>query len=832
MKTIVVIPTYDEKDNVRPMAEAVLKANEAGVGEVEVLFVDDNSPDGTGKVVDEMAAKDGRIRCLHRTKKEGLGKAYVAGFKAALATGADKVVQMDCDFSHDPKDLPRMIAEDADLTIGSRYVKGGSTPGWPFKRRLVSRLGGIFIRTVTGMRIKDPTGGFKCWKRGTLEKLDLDSVESAGYSFQLEMNNRASRGGFAVREIPIVFTDRVAGYSKITAGIAVESVKVSLKLARWKRGGVCETQVVSHHDGCGAQGKIGAVAAVASASALLTAGCASMVVERDVVVYGSSPAALTTAIAAQKAGKSVVIVCPEQRIGGLTTGGLGQTDIGNKAAFGGLALQFYRDVADYYKNEAHWTRQKRSDYLPDGQCSGSLGEDSMWTFEPHAALEILEGWERKYGLAIMRGEWLDRSGAGVSVSNGTITAFRTLSKREYRGKVFVDATYEGDLMAAAGVSYFVGREPNAKYGETIGGIEFREARSHQFFPGVDPYVVKGDRSSGLLPNVEPYDPDEKDGDGDSRVQAYCFRMCLTDDPGNRIPFAKPAGYDERDYELLLRNFEAQSAEELKDPWGNGGFPWINSKMPNRKTDTNNRTGFSTDFIGRNWAWPEASYAEREKIRKAHLDYQRGLMWTLANHPRVPERIRSEVSRWGTCRDEFADGLGDGWQSQLYVREARRLVGEVVMTEHHCRGDAKVARPVALGAYGMDSHHVRRHVGADGFVHNEGDVQDYKLYSSWGDRAHLNPKEWWKGRFAPYGIDYGAIVPKRAECGNLFVPVCLSASHMAFGSIRMEPVFFALGQVAGTAAAMAIDGGGAVQDVDYGKLAARLKADGQVLEWAE
>ena len=455
----------------------------------------------------------------------------------------------------------------------------------------------------------------------------------------------------------------------------------------------------------------------------------------------------------------------------------------------------------------------------------------MWTFEPSAALKILEEWEKKHGLNIRRGEYLDRSKSGVEVEGGKIKSIKTLKGTVYRGRMFVDATYEGDLMAAAGVTYFVGREANSVYGETISGIEMRAAKSHQFVKGVDPYVVKGVPKSGLLPNVEPYNPAEKDGDGDKRVQAYCFRMCLTDVPENRIPFVKPANYRELDYELLLRNLESVDpkvfAEEVKDYWK--FMPWINSKMPNRKTDTNNRTGFSTDFIGRNWSWPEASYAEREKILREHLDYQMGLMWTLANHPRVPEKIRTEFARWGTCKDEFKDGLGNGWQNQLYVREARRLVGDVVMTEHHCRGDRTVTRPVAMGAYGMDSHNVRRHVGADGFVHNEGNVEDYNRYSEFGDRKRLLDPDWRKNRFPPYGVDYGAIIPKRGECANLFVPVCLSASHMAFGSIRMEPVFFALGQVAGTAAAQAIDGGCAVQDLPYAPLRKQLLADGQVIE---
>lgn len=531
-----------------------------------------------------------------------------------------------------------------------------------------------------------------------------------------------------------------------------------------------------------------------------------MVMEADIVIYGSSPAAIAAAVQANRMGRSAVVVSPETRIGGLTTGGLGQTDIGNKSAFGGIALEFYRDVAKWYAESAHWTREKCGDYFPDGQCAGTRCCGSMWTFEPSAALAILEGWERRDKLDIRRGEWLDRD-AGVVKESGRIVSIMTLSGNVYRGKVFVDATYEGDFMAAADVSYTVGREANDAYGETLNGNQPDYAIYHQLNTGVDPYVVPGDLASGLLPGVEPHDPAAKPGDGDKRVQAYCFRMCLTDDPANRIPFAKPEEYDERDYELLFRHLAIA-------PLDRGGMPWINSKMPNRKTDTNNRSGFSTDFIGANWDWPEASYERRAEIFAAHLNYQRGLMWTLANHPRVPEAIRREVSRWGTCRDEFTDGPGEGWQSQLYVREARRMVGEYVMTERECRGEYAAPRSIAMAAYTMDSHHCRRVVGADGFVRNEGDVE-----VPGGD---------------PYPIDYGAIVPKKGECDNLLVPVCLSATHIAFGSIRMEPVFFALGQAAGTAASLASVGRDdpiaplAVQDVPYAALRARLSADGQVL----
>ena len=544
----------------------------------------------------------------------------------------------------------------------------------------------------------------------------------------------------------------------------------------------------------------------------LAGGLALADVSYDVVIYGSSPAALTAAIEAQNHGKTAVIVCPETRIGGLTTGGLGQTDIGNKSAFGGLALQFYKDVADYYKDPANWKYEKRSDYVPDGQCAGSLGEDSMWTFEPSAALKILEGWERKHKLQIVRGEYLDRSATGVRKENGRIVSFKTLSGKVFAGRAFVDATYEGDLLAAAGVSYTVGREPNAQYGETISGIERRLAVSHQFNEGVSAYVKPGDPSSGLLPYVEEDVPDP-DGSGDRRVQAYCFRMCLTDDPSNRIPFVKPEGYDARNYELLLRNLERIDpktfAANASRYWEY--MPWINSRMPNRKTDTNNRTGFSTDFVGQNHRWPEASYEERAKMLKEHLDYQMGLMWTLANDPRVPAPIRTEVAKWGTCRDEFLDGLGHGWQSQLYVREGRRMVGDYVETEADVLQKRRPARPVAMAAYGMDSHNCRRYVDKNGNVRNEGNIED------------------WRAGGKPYPLDYGVIIPKKGDCENLFVPVCVSASHMAFGSIRMEPVFFALGQVAGAAAALSIDAGCAVQDLPYESLEKVLLAGGQVLK---
>lgn len=526
----------------------------------------------------------------------------------------------------------------------------------------------------------------------------------------------------------------------------------------------------------------------------------------DLVIYGGTSAGIAAAIQAKRMNKSVILIEPGSRIGGLTTGGLGQTDIGNKSAIGGISREFYSAIKTYYDDTANWKWQEKAEYQDGGQTRTAAGETSMWTFEPSAALKVYEDLIAENGIELVLDQKLDRSG-GVKKENGVIQSITMLSGTTYRGKVFIDATYEGDLMAAADVSYTTGRESNAQYRETLNGVHPKlrdttmtgmrshNAMNHNFVDGVDPYVVKGDPDSGLLPYINPDGPGEE-GSNDKHLQAYCFRMCLTDHPDNRIPFEKPADYNELNYELLLRNYEA----------GEEGFPWINSSMPNRKTDTNNRTGFSTDFIGQNYNYPEASYEEREAIREAHRNYQKGLMWTLAYHPRMSAHIREEVSRWGTCKDEFA--RGDGWQEQLYVREARRMVGPYVMTQYNCEGLEVAEDAIGMGAYGMDSHHTQRYVTAEGFVKNEGNVE-----------ARVQ---------APYPISYRSITPKPEECNNLLVPVCLSATHIAFGSIRMEPVFMVLGQSAATAASLAVDQGIPVQEVAYEELKEILLRDKQVL----
>lgn len=414
-------------------------------------------------------------------------------------------------------------------------------------------------------------------------------------------------------------------------------------------------------------------------------------------------------------------------------------------------------------------------------------------------------------------ERLERAN-GVEKQGTQITAITMESGKTFRGKMFIDATYEGDLMASAGISYRVGRESNREYGETLNGVQANKfsatlrqtvsvnGSNHNFKDRVDPYIVKGDPSSGLLPFIIN-GPPGVDGQGDEGIQAYCYRMTLTNHPENRIPFQKPEGYNELEYELLFRNYEAvEGPVEEMNTNGAPQVPWINSSMPNRKTDTNNQHGFSTDFVGQNHDYPEASYEEREKIAERHREYQQGLMWSLAYHPRIPEKVRDVVSQWGTCKDEYE--REDGWQQQLYVREARRMVSDYVMTQKNCEGYEVVEDPVGMAAYGMDSHHVQRYVDVNGYVQNEGNVQASVA--------------------GPYPISFRSIIPKKQECSNLVVPVCVSATHIAFGSIRMEPVFMVLGQSAATAAALAINNGTDLHTLNQDELNSQLLKDNQIL----
>jgi hypothetical protein len=521
----------------------------------------------------------------------------------------------------------------------------------------------------------------------------------------------------------------------------------------------------------------------------------------DIVIYGGTSAGIIAAVQAKRMGKSVVVVAPEKHLGGLSAGGLGFTDTGDKSVIGGLSREFYQRVWSHYDRPEAWKWQKREEYGNKGQGTSAMDSvlRTMWIFEPHVAEKVFEAFVTEYKIPVHRNEWLNRA-TGVSKHAGRIVTLTTLSGRTYTGRMFIDATYEGDLMAAAGVKYHVGRESRAQYGEQWNGVQTGVLHHRHHFGvlkrPISPYVTPDDRQSGLLPRISSAPPGEF-GQADNRIQAYCYRMCLTDHPENRIPFEQPEGYDPRQYELLLRVFGAGWRETFQK------FDAI----PNRKTDTNNHGPFSTDNIGMNYDYPDASYERRRAILQEHERYQRGWLYFIANDPRVPAEVREEMRKWGLAKDEFTDN--GGWPHQIYVRESRRMLGTFVMTENELLKTRPTPDPVGMGSYTIDSHNVQRYVTPDGAVQNEGDIG-----------VSTN---------GPYSIAYGALVPRRGQADNLLVPVCVSSSHIAFGSIRMEPVFMVLGQSAATAAALAIDGAVGVQDVAYGQLRERLLKDGQILE---
>lgn len=517
----------------------------------------------------------------------------------------------------------------------------------------------------------------------------------------------------------------------------------------------------------------------------------------DVIIYGGTSAAVTAAVEVAKSGKSVIMVSPDKHLGGLTSGGLGYTDTGNKSVIGGLSREFYHRVWLHYNDSAAWNWQKHSEFGNKGQGTVAMdGENrTMWIFEPHVAEQVFEDFVAENNIKVYRDEWLDREN-GVTKSDGKIISITTLSGKTFTGKMFIDATYEGDLMAAAGVSYHVGRESMDTYNEKWNGVQTGVLHhQHWFRAKISPYKVPGDPSSGLLPLISP-DPPGEYGSADNKIQAYCFRTCMTNLDANRVPFPKPENYDASQYELLLRMFQT------------GRKDWFRKfdAIPNWKTDTNNHGPFSSDNIGMNYDYPEASYERRAEIIKQHETYQKGLLWFVANDPRVPEDIRTKMATWGLAKDEFTDN--GNWPHQIYVREARRMMGKYITTENDVLLKREVPEPVGMGSYAMDSHNVQRYITPEGYVQNEGDIG-------------VSPP-------APYSISYGSIIPKKEECTNLLVPVCVSASHIAYGSIRMEPVFMILGQSAAAAADLAIDNNISVQDVNYEELKANLLKKGQGL----
>jgi hypothetical protein len=508
-------------------------------------------------------------------------------------------------------------------------------------------------------------------------------------------------------------------------------------------------------------------------------------------------------VQAARMGKRVVIVGPDVHLGGLSASGLGFTDTGNKAVIGGLAREFYGRIWRHYQDPAAWKWQKREEYGNKGQGTPAIdgAMRTMWIFEPHVAERVFEDLVREHDIPVHRNEWLDRA-KGVRKEGARIASIRMLSGRTYTARMFIDATYEGDLMAASGVEYHIGREAQSTYGEKWNGVQTGVLHHRHHFgvlpSKISPYVVSGDPSSGVLPRISTEPPGEY-GQADGKVQAYCYRYAVTDHPDNRIPFPKPDGYDPAQYELLLRIYQAGWRETFQK------F----DAVPNRKTDSNNHGPFSTDNIGANYDYPDASYERRREILKEHETYQKGLLYFIANDPRVPRDVQDEMRRWGLPKDEFTDN--GGWPHQIYVREARRMIGTFVMTENELLKRRPTPDSVGMGSYTIDSHNVQRYITPDGGVQNEGDI------------GVPLP--------GPYEIAYGALVPRRGQADNLLVPVAVSSSHIAFGSIRMEPVFMVLGQSAATAAALAMDARVPVQDVPYAALRDRLLKDGQVLQYS-
>ena len=519
----------------------------------------------------------------------------------------------------------------------------------------------------------------------------------------------------------------------------------------------------------------------------------------DVIIYGGTSAAVTAAVEVMQTGKKVIIVSPDIHLGGLSSGGLGYTDTGNKATIGGLSREFYHRVWLHYNDSNSWKWEKHEEYGNKGQGTPAMdGENrTMWIFEPHVAEKVFEDFISEYNIPIYRDEWLNRE-SGIVTKEGKIVSFTTLSGKTFEGKMFIDATYEGDLMASANVSYTVGREACSEYNEQWNGVQAGVYHhGHYFKSDISPYVIPDDPNSGLLPYISS-EPIQPNCTGDDKIQAYCFRLCMSNHPDNRVSFEKPENYDPKNYELLARVFES------------GWDEWFNKydMIPNRKTDTNNHGPFSTDFIGMNYDYPEASYERRKEIIEEHENYQKGLLYFVSTDKRIPEDVRNEMSKWGLAKDEFTDN--GNWPHQLYIREARRMIGNYVTTENEVLGKINVKDPVGMGSYTMDSHNIQRYVTGEGYVQNEGDVG-------------VHPGK-------PYKISYGSIIPKKEECTNLLVPVCVSSSHIAFGSIRMEPVFMILGQSAATAACMAIDRKEAVQDIDYSLLKEKLLSKNQILEF--
>jgi hypothetical protein len=548
---------------------------------------------------------------------------------------------------------------------------------------------------------------------------------------------------------------------------------------------------------------------------LLAASASAAVHEADVCVFGGTSGGVAAAVQVARMGKNVLLAEPGRHLGGMTSGGLSAVDIGDPRSVGGIAREYFTKLAATVGVTLAWDKAFKSE-------GGGPATGGAYAIEPHKAEQVFTDMAKEAGVRVH----FDARLASVKKDGTRITELVMESGDVFRAKVFIDTTYEGDLMAKTGVSHTLIREGRGQYGEKYAGVIYEEKyqpRTNHLKPGphgrvpggqgvwdrdfpLDPYVVKGDPKSGLLPLIQEGDPGTP-GDAAPGVQAYCYRLCLTTNPANMIPITPPPGYDPKRYELVARFIEACLAigDEMDLRWFSKHDP-----LPNDKWDFNTAT-FGGNLPGASHAWPEASYAQREKIAKEHENYHRGLLHFLATDPHVPEKVRQDMRRFGLPKDEFTDN--GGWPHQIYVREARRMISGLVMTENHTFGRQPVPKSIGLGSYGTDVHEIRRIV-KDGVVIREGKIATGR------DGA------------APYAVGYDAIVPRKAECENLFVTFAMSCSHVAFASIRMEPVFMVTSQSAGTAAVMAIENGQNVQEVDYEKLKARLVKDGQAVEWSK
>ena len=499
----------------------------------------------------------------------------------------------------------------------------------------------------------------------------------------------------------------------------------------------------------------------------------------DLIVYGGTAGGVMTSISAARQGLKVLLLEPRSHIGGMATGGLSRTDYGKKEVIGGYALEFYWRVGLKYE-------------------IGRFAQHVAWYYEPKVGEAVLREMLRDNGVAVKLEQPL-REKTGVQKHGPRIISVTTVDGSTYNGRAFADCSYEGDLMAQSGVSYTFGREASSQYGESLAGVRDRTPM-HQFLVK----IPARDESGKLLPEI--YDgPRGAPGTADNHVQAYNFRMILTDDPANRLPFPKPQGYDGRRYELLARLLDAMTKKLGRPPVLHEVA--LVAPIPNHKADFNNQGAFSTDYLGGSWQYPDASYARRAAIWQAHVDYTKGFFYFLANDSRVPKSLQDEVNRWGLPKDEFLDT--EHWPHQLYIREARRMVGDFVMSQKDLQTDLTKPDPIGMGSYNSDSHNVVRLVNAEGFVENEGDMQV---------------------AVAPYQIPYRVMVPKASEATNLVVPVCFSASHVAYSSVRMEPQYMIIGQAAGVAIALALKEGKTVQQVDTADLTRRLRAEGAVMEY--